>query len=157
MKIYSLGYAFFAVLLLFMSGCSSTSPYCALPKAESEEDETTIVIYRPHAVYGIFYSTPFSINGCRVNDLPNNSYHVYKLPAGQYKIVAEEQMFADGGSGEVTGVFEKSKTYYIHYSMTAGDFIGAPGVYVFETDTHIAIVPQDYAYSVMPELAEKKI
>lgn len=84
-------------LVLTVTGCATTSPRCDLPKAAFSSDETTLVIYRPDAFYGILYSTPFSIDGCRVNDLSNNSYHMYKLPAGVHKIAAEEKSFATGG------------------------------------------------------------
>jgi len=151
-------YLFFLLLIvLSISSCKSTSPYCTLPKAESQENETTIVIYRPDALYGVLYSTPFSINGCRVKDLSNNSFQIYKLPAGIYTIAAEQKAFAAGGDGEVHGEFKRGKTYYIHYSMSAGDFYSAAGVSGFTTDTQIAVVNQEFAYDAMPELAEKKI
>jgi hypothetical protein len=144
-------------LVLVISGCASTSPRCDLPKAVSATDETTLVIYRPDAFYGILYSTPFSIDGCRVNDLSNNSYHVYKLPAGVHGIAAEEKSYASGGDGVVSGTFEKGKVYYIHYSMSAGDFYSVAGVAGFTTNTQLGVVTQEFAYKVMPKLAEKKI
>ena len=153
--------AWHAFLMLFaliaITGCQSTSPRCSLPKAESAQNETTIVIYRPDALYGVLYSTPFSINGCRVEDLSNNSYQVHKLPAGNYTVAAEEKAFAVGGDGEVYGEFQKGKTYYIHYSMSAGDFYSVAGVSGFTTDTQIAVVTQEFAYEAMPILAEHQI
>ena len=145
------------VFLFAVAGCKSTSPYCSLPKAKSIEDETTIVIYRPDALYGVLYSTPFSINGCRVDDLSNNTYQVHKLPAGKYTIAAEEKAFAVGGDGEVFGDFKKGQTYYVHYSMSAGDFYSAAGIAGFTTDTQMAVVDKDFAYKAMPQLAEKGI
>ncbi len=145
------------ILVLTITGCAATSPKCELPKAASSSDETTLVIYRPDAFYGILYSTPFSINGCRVNDLSNDSYHVYKLPAGVHKIAAEEKSYATGGDGVVSGTFEEGKVYYIHYSISAGDFYSTAGVTGFTTTTQMGVVTKEYAYKVMPKLGEKKI
>ncbi|RJE73265.1 hypothetical protein CWB96_07970 [Pseudoalteromonas citrea] len=150
-------YIIILTLVLTITGCATTSPRCELPKASSSSNETTLVIYRPDAFYGILYSTPFSINGCRVNDLSNDSYHVYKVPAGVHKIAAEEKAYANGGDGVVSGTFEEGKVYYIHYSMAAGDFYSIAGAVGFTTTTQMGVVTKEYAYKVMPKLAEKKI
>jgi len=121
------------IMAFIVSACTSTSPTCELPRAVPSE-ETTIVIYRPDAFYGILYSTPFAINGCRVKDVSNNSYHVYKLPAGTHQIAAEKKIYASGG-----------------------DFYSVGGVSGFTTSTNFAVVSKEFAYKTMPKLEEDKI
>mgnify|MGYP001060103953 CR=1 FL=1 len=144
------------IMAFIVSACTSTSPTCELPRAVPSE-ETTIVIYRPDAFYGILYSTPFAINGCRVKDVSNNSYHVYKLPAGTHQIAAEKKIYASGGDADIIGEFEKGKTYYLHYAMTPGDFYSVGGVSGFTTSTNFAVVSKEFAYKTMPKLEEDKI
>ncbi|MDO6713448.1 DUF2846 domain-containing protein, partial [Aliiglaciecola sp. 2_MG-2023] len=140
------------ILVTFLAGCATTSPNCEIPRAEGEA-ATTIVIYRPSAMYGILYSTPFSIDNCRIENLSNNSFLVYKLPAGQHRIAAERRAMAVGGDGVVSGNFEAGKTYYLHYSMSAGDSYYAPGVGVgFTTSTQFYITSKELALEVMPDL-----
>lgn len=41
--------------------------------------------------------------------------------------------------------------------MSAGDFYSVAGVTGFTTTTLLGVVTKEYAYKVMPKLAEKKI
>ena len=140
------------VLVKFLTGCATTSPRCDIPSVEAEES-AKIVIYRPSAMYGILYSTPFSIDNCRIENLSNNSFLVYRLPAGQHRIAAERHAMSSGGDGVVSGNFEAGKTYYLHYSMSPGEFYHAPGVAVgFTTSTQFYITSREHALEAMPKL-----
>ena len=143
-----------AVLASILSGCATTSPSCDIPRSTGD-DATTIIIYRPSALYGILYSTPFSIDNCAIKSLGNNSYQVYKLPAGHHRIAAERRAMAVGGDGVVEGNFEAGKVYYLHYSMSAGSSYYAPGVGVgFTTSTQFFITTKEAALEIMPDLKE---
>ena len=141
-------------IILIITGCATRSPRCDIPLAEGE-NAATLIIYRPSAMYGKIYSTPFSIDGCRIENLSNNSFLVYKLPAGPHKIAAEKYAFAVGGTGEVSGNFEAGKTYYLHYSMSAGSAYYTPVTGVgFTTSTQFFITTEEDALKIMPKLAE---
>jgi len=105
------------VLALFLSSCA-TIKECNVPLAKGM-NATKIVIFRPYSFYGSLFSTPLSIDNCRIKNLSNNSYLVYNLPFGKHRIAAEKRLFAVGGDGVVDNNFEAGKTYFIHYSMKA--------------------------------------
>lgn len=141
------------ISIVFLSSCSTTSPFCEIPKALSEDQSAEIVIYRPDAFYGILYSTPFSIDGCRVNDLSNNSYMSYRIPAGEHIISAEVKALSYGGDGVVKGNFEAGKTYYLHYSISAGEsYYITNSVVGFTTSTQFFMVDKLTAFKLMPKL-----
>ncbi|WP_292959426.1 DUF2846 domain-containing protein [Neptuniibacter sp. UBA6509] len=146
----------FRILILFLvaliQGCATTSPYCQVPQV-SGEDSATLVIYRPDAAFGMFYSTPMSIDGCRIADLSNNSYQVFDLPSGNHRVAAEKKALATGGDGVIEGNFEAGKTYFLHYSMSPGSPFYLPGGGVgFTTSTTFFLVTKEHAIQAMPKL-----
>lgn len=143
-------------LSLSLSGCATTSPVCAIPTATGK-DAATIVIYRPSGSYGRYYSTPFSIDNCRIENLDNNSFAVYKLPSGNHRVAAERHALAQGGDGVVSGNFEAGKTYYLHYSMKLESTTIIPTVGAWSTNsTQFYISTKEHAFEVMPQLAGVK-
>ena len=113
-------YALFTFILL--SGCATTSPQCDVPAAEDNES-TTIIVYRPNKYAGYLYSTPMSIDNCRVESLSSDSYVVYKLPPGNHRIAAETRNLELGGVSIVEQNFEQGETYYIKQTVNFTAFI----------------------------------
>jgi len=139
-------------LVIILQGCATTSPYCAVPHEESA-DAVTLVIYRPDASYGMLYSTPMAIDNCRIRNLSNNSYLIYKLPAGNHRIAAERRALEIGGDGFVEGNFKAGKTYFLHYSISPDTYYVSSSY--FTTSTDFFLVSKDQALQIMPKLAKK--
>ena len=139
-------------LLVTLTSCATISPICDLPSTE-EKETVKVIIYRPSAMYGLFYPTPFSINNCRIQSLRNNSFLIYELPAGNHRIAAERHAMSVGGDAVISGNFEAGKTYYLHYSMSAGSSYYAPGLGAgFTTSTQFYITTKQHALDMMPML-----
>lgn len=143
------------LFLVLLQGCATTSPYCRIPQTDGNNG-ATLVIYRPDATYGMLYSTPMSIDGCRISDLSNNSHQVFQLPSGHHRIAAEKKAFASGGDGVVEGKFEAGETYFLHYSMSPGSPFYLPnGGMGFTTSTTFFLVTKEQAIQAMPKLQDK--
>lgn len=128
-------------LVSILQSCATTSPYCAVPHEDSD-DAVTLVIYRPDASYGLLYSTPMSIDNCRIRNLSNNSYLVYKLPAGNHHIAAERRALEVSFTGIVDQKFKAGNTYFLHYFIRPGT-------------SYFSIVSREQAIQAMPKLAKK--
>lgn len=147
---------YFRILILLLvaliQGCATTSTYCQVPQA-SGKDRATLVIYRPDDAFGMFYSTPMSIDGCRIANLSNDSYQIFDLPSGRHKIAAERKAFAMGGDGVIEGDFKAGETYFLHYSMRPGSPFYLPnGVMGYTTSTTFFLVTKEQAVKAMPKL-----
>jgi len=143
---------FFLSLIAILQGCATTSSYCAVPHEESD-DAVTLVIYRPDASYGLLYSTPMSIDNCRIRNLSNNSYLIYKLPAGHHRIAAEKRALEVGGDGVIEGNFKAGNTYFLHYAIRPDTYYVSSSY--FTTSTDFFLVSQEQALQIMPKLGNK--
>ena len=128
-------------LVITLQGCATTSPYCAVPHEESA-DAVTLVIYRPDASYGMLYSTPMSIDSCRIRNLSNNSYLIHKLPAGNHRIAAERRALDVTFTGIVDQNFTAGNTYFLHFFIRPGT-------------SYFSIVSKEQAIQAMPKLDKK--
>jgi len=141
-------------LCLFISGCATTSPRCDIPRAEGDK-AVTIVMYRPSASWGILYSAPFSIDDCRVKNLRNHAYVVYKLPAGFHRIAAEHRAMENGEDAVLSREFEAGKTYYLYYSIGRDRTYYVPPTYFFSsTGADFYFTSKEHALRLMPKLAD---
>ena len=126
-----------ALAVTLLAGCSTVSPVCSVPTASGPQ-AANLVIYRPGAMVGVLYATPMSIDHCRINDLDDDAYVVYRLPPGMHRIAAEKRALELGSGAQVEALFEAGKTYYLrqHVNLVAG----------------LAIVDRERALSEMPRL-----
>ena len=135
LRMFSIG----SVVAVLLAGCSTVSPRCDVPRASGNEG-ARIVVFRPSALVGMLYGTPLSIDGCRVQNVGNDSCAFYVLPPGNHKIAVEKRT-AELGSGQVVeATFEAGKTYYLHQSVS---FVAG-----------LSLVTEEAALKEMPELAK---
>ena len=134
LRLFSIG-----TVVALLAGCSTVSPKCDVPRASGNEG-ARIVIYRPGNLVGFLYGTPLSIDGCRVQNLGNDSCAFYVLPPGDHAIAVEKRT-GELGSGEtVKGSFEAGRTYYLRQSVS---FVAG-----------LSLVTEDAALKEMPVLAK---
>lgn len=124
-------------LSLTISGCATISPTCDVPRASGDE-AASIVVYRPSGLVGALYSTPMSINNCRVKSVANNSFVVYQLPSGVHRIAVEKRTMELGFGAHVEQEFEGGQEYYLrqNVNIVAG----------------LSVVSKEKALSDMPKL-----
>lgn len=136
----SMSYKLILLGLVCLSGCATTSPTCHVPFS-SDENAAKIVVYRPYGLVGLAYSTPMSINGCKVGSLSNDSYYVYPMPPGLHRIAVEKRVLELGSGASVEMKFEAGKTYYLRQYV---DFVA-----------NLAVVDKSTALREMPRIEQQ--
>lgn len=59
-----------------------------------------------------------SIDHCRISNIGNDSYIVYKLPPGLHRIAVEKRNLEFGSGAIIKMTFESGKTYYLRQSVS---------------------------------------
>jgi hypothetical protein len=132
-------HALILTLALLVSSCSTLSPVCDVPRAP-ENESAKIVVYRPAAFVGAVYSTPMSIDNCKVGSLGSGAYVVYHLPEGIHRIAVEKRALELGAGANIKQLFEIGKTYYLLQNVSFA--------------ASLVLVEADQAFREMPELKE---
>ena len=74
--------------MVLITACTSNKSHFVEVKPASES-ETTLYIYRPYSMSNIMISPEIVIDGKKITDIKNSSYHYFFLPQGKHTVKLE--------------------------------------------------------------------
>jgi len=124
------------LLLIILSGCSSTSDYRAAP-SWNENNSATVYLYRTDVQYhSLNPERPFFyVDDKLVAKLGTGDFVKFQVSPGEHFLSSKESIvFMPGNeSGRISGMFESGKTYYFRYSKDFSS-VSSTGVGFVVTD-----------------------